>query len=74
MKTKKINPAYITKKNLAAALSVSERSISRWLANGLPCLDIAPPEAKRRTLRFRLADCRAWLRNEAKRKSLGIAA
>ena len=74
MKINKVNPAYITKKRLAETLSVSERSISRWLANGLPCLDIAPPEAKRRTLRFRLADCRAWLRNEAKRKSLGIAA
>lgn len=73
MKTKKIKPAYIDANELASALAVSTRSVRRWVRNGLPCLDVSQPEAKRRTLRFRLADCRAWLRNEAKRHSLGIA-
>jgi excisionase family DNA binding protein len=43
------------KKRLAEYLDVSERTIERWTAEGMPCL------RGRRTVRYRPADVEAWL-------------
>jgi excisionase family DNA binding protein len=44
-----------SKKALAAYLDVSERTIERWTAEGMPCL------RSRRTVRYRVSDVEAWL-------------
>jgi excisionase family DNA binding protein len=43
------------KKRLAEYLDVSERTIERWTAEGMPCL------RSRRTVRYRPSDVEAWL-------------
>ena len=43
------------KRRLAAYLNVSERTIERWTAEGMPCL------RSRRTVRYRPSDVEAWL-------------
>jgi excisionase family DNA binding protein len=43
------------KKKLAEYLDVSERTIERWTAEGMPCL------RSRRTVRYRPTDVEAWL-------------
>jgi excisionase family DNA binding protein len=43
------------KKKLAQYLDVSERTIERWTAEGMPCL------RSRRTVRYRVSDVEAWL-------------
>jgi excisionase family DNA binding protein len=47
------------KKKLAEYLDVSERTIERWTADGMPCL------RSRRTVRYRPSDVEAWLRSAA---------
>ena len=44
-----------SKKRLAEYLDVSERTIERWTAEGMPCL------RSRRTVRYRPSDVEAWL-------------
>jgi excisionase family DNA binding protein len=43
------------KKRLADYLEVSERTIERWTAEGMPCL------RSHRTVRYRPSDVEAWL-------------
>jgi excisionase family DNA binding protein len=44
-----------SKKALAEYLAVSERTIERWTAEGMPCL------RSRRTVRYRVSDVESWL-------------
>jgi excisionase family DNA binding protein len=48
---------WVTKRELAEYLQVSEKTIDRWAAAGMPRL--AAPG--RRTVRFRISACEAWL-------------
>jgi|GEM_PF-2924911 len=50
------NEPWVTTKKLAEHLDVSERTIQRWTAEGMPCL------RSRRTLRYQVSACLAWLR------------
>jgi hypothetical protein len=43
------------KKKLAEYFGVSERTIERWTAEGMPCL------RSRRTIRYRASDSEVWL-------------
>lgn len=49
------NEPWWPKKRLAQYLDVSERTIERWTAEGMPCL------RSRRTIRYRPSDVEAWL-------------
>lgn len=46
----------VTKRELADHFQVSEKTIDRWTAAGMPRL--SPPGG--RTVRFRLSECEAW--------------
>jgi excisionase family DNA binding protein len=43
-----------SKKALAEYLDISERTIERWTAEGMPCLRI------HRTVRYRVSEVEAW--------------
>lgn len=47
-----------SKKRLAEYLDVSERTIERWTAEGMPCL------RSRRTVRYRPGEVERWLAGE----------
>ena len=46
----------VTKAELAAHLQVHPKTIERRVQDGMPCLRVG-----RRALRFRVAECEAWL-------------
>jgi excisionase family DNA binding protein len=46
---------WVTKRQLAEHLQVSEKTVERWMAAGMPCL------RQGRSVRFRVSDCEAWL-------------
>lgn len=48
---------WVTKRELADYLGVSQKTIERWATAGMPRLS-APG---RRTVRFRISACEAWL-------------
>lgn len=49
----------LNRAQLAAAMGVSDSTVGRWLAAGLPHTPIGV-----RGKRFDLAECRAWLRSQ----------
>ena len=50
-----------TKRQLAAHLQVSEKTVERWMAAGMPCLR----GGRGRTIRFQVRECESWLRESA---------
>lgn len=54
---------FLTLPELAAALNVSRKTISRWRDAGLPCA-----VERERTIRVRLADVLAWINGNAPTK------
>ena len=49
------NEPWVTKLQLARHLQVSEKTVERWAAEGMPCL------RRKRLLRFRISECEGWL-------------
>jgi phage terminase Nu1 subunit (DNA packaging protein) len=46
---------WVTKAQLAQHVQVSAKTVERWVADGMPCL------RSRRTVRFQISACEAWL-------------
>lgn len=53
-------PVLLDTKGLSQALSVSRRTIARWVENGVPVVDISRG-TKRRSLRFDVPAVLEWL-------------
>jgi hypothetical protein len=49
-------PEALTRQQLCATLQVSDSTVARWLAGGMPYIPVGA-----RTKRFNLTECRAWL-------------
>lgn len=65
-------PAYTDRKGLARELCVSARTVSRWIDDGVPALEISGGTGTRRILRFAVPAVAAWLQERAERKSLNL--
>ena len=50
-----------TKRQLAGHFQVSEKTVERWMAAGMPCLR----GGRGRTIRFQVRECETWLRQSA---------
>jgi hypothetical protein len=48
-----------TKRQVAEFFQVSEKTVERWVAAGMPCF------SRGRTIRFQIGRCEAWLGAEA---------
>jgi phage terminase Nu1 subunit (DNA packaging protein) len=46
---------WVTARRLADHFQVSVRTVQRWKARGLPCLDVGG------TVRYRISDAESWL-------------
>jgi phage terminase Nu1 subunit (DNA packaging protein) len=46
---------WVTKRQVAGHFHVSEKTVERWVAAGMPCL-----RGRGRTVRFRVAECESW--------------
>lgn len=54
-RSRSLNEPWVTKLQLARHLQVSEKTVERWIADGMPCL------RGKRLVRFQISRCEAWL-------------
>ncbi len=57
----KKDKSLVSLREITKTFSVHQRTVHRWIDNGLPVFDISAPGAKRRTLRFSIHSVAQWL-------------